>query len=207
MKIFLIGFNKCGTNSFYEYFNKNGIKSYHPGVNGGGNLNVINKNFINNKLILEGLEYDFYCDLDIWWEKCKHDYNNGVFQDINDYSSMLYTHVKIYKYLDKQYPDSKFILNIRDRAKWINSRKNHGNPKYIDWFKKFYNVNSDDSIIERWQKEWDIHINDVKEYFKNRPDDLLIYDIENNDVSKLNSFMEKYIQLKHKRFSIRNKTK
>lgn len=207
MKIFLIGFNKCGTTSFYEYFKNNEIKSYHPGVNGGENLNLINKNFINNKLILEGLDYDFYCDLDIWWPKCKYDYNNGIFQDINDYSNMLYTHVKIYKYLDKQYPNSKFILNIRDKDNWIKSRKNHGNPKYIDWFKKFYNVNNDKLIIERWEKEWDIHINDVKKYFKKKPDDLLIYDIENDDVSKLNNFMEKYIQLKNNRFPIKNKTK
>ena len=207
MKIFLIGFNKCGTTSFYEYFKNNEIKSYHPGVNGGENLNLINKNFINNKLILEGLDYDFYCDLDIWWPKCKYDYNNGIFQDINDYSNMLYTHVKIYKYLDKQYPNSKFILNIRDKDNWIKSRKNHGNPKYIDWFKKFYNVNNDKLIIERWEKEWDIHINDVKKYFKKKPDDLLIYDIENDDVSKLNNFMEKYIQLKNTRFPIKNKTK
>lgn len=207
MKIFLIGFNKCGTNSFYEYFNNNGFKSYHPGVLGGDDLNLINENFINNKKILQGLDYDFYCDLDIWWQKCKYDYNNNIFYDINDYSNMLYTHVKIYKYLDKQYPNSKFILNIRNKNEWINSRKNHGNPKYIDWFKKFYNVNSDEIIIKRWKKEWDIHINDVKEYFKNRSDDLLIYNIENDDVSKLNSFIGKYIELKYTNFPIKNKTK
>ena len=29
LRIFLIGFNKCGTTSFHDYFKANGIRSVH----------------------------------------------------------------------------------------------------------------------------------------------------------------------------------
>ena len=39
-----------------------------------------------------------------------------------------------------------------------------------------------------WLLEWDDHHKDVMEYFKNRPDDLLVYDIDNDKIDKIRMF-------------------
>jgi hypothetical protein len=85
---------------------------------------------------------------------------------------------KIFKELDKAHPNSKFILTIRDLKSWLISRKNHvlrnqKNPNYKGWWLK---VN-----IPKWIRAWKKHNADVREYFKNRPDDLLIIDICNGE--------------------------
>lgn len=84
-----------------------------------------------------------------------------------------------YKELDKLYPNSKFILTLRPIRDWLRS--------YDTWQlgtvlgvkgltvlqKKFYKCDYfDKEIFRRRYKE---HIEDVKEYFKDRRKDLLIF--------------------------------
>lgn len=191
MKIFLIGFNKCGTCSFFDFFSRNGIKSYHPGKCGGQHLNLINERFARQEKLLKGLDYNFYCDLDLWWPKLKQDYENKIYLDIDDYSQFPYTHARIYKCLDTQYPNSKFILNTRDVGSWIKSRQAHSNGAYINWFKKFYNTTSDRTIIERWKKEREIYHEEVKRYFTFRENQLLVYNIQTSSPQEIKDFLGK----------------
>ena len=103
----------------------------------------------------------------------------------------IYTHITHYKKLYKQYPNSIFILNIRNKKNWLNSRLNHGNGRYLKRFKQYYKL-STEQVIKLWSDTWDKHIADVKQFFKDKPDLLLIYNIEKDDFSKLKLFLKKH---------------
>jgi hypothetical protein len=182
-KIFQIGFNKCGTVSIHKFFIKNGLKSVHWDK---GNLaNTIKENHENNLPILKGYE-DFDC-----------------FSDMENVKMGLYIPILYFKELDKQYPNSKFILNVRPIDNWIKSRLNHG--KYLEISKETLNL-SEEEIIELWKKQWNTHINEVKEYFKERPNDLCIFDIE-TEGDKFIKYIGNLIELKIFEFPHRNKTR
>ena len=93
----------------------------------------------------------------------------------------------LYKQLDMAFEGSKFILTIRDNKAWINSYrnmlKNEGEAtSYANDIRSFlYNLDfpnvSDEQLIERYE----FHIREVKSYFKDRPNDLLIVDWTEND--------------------------
>ena len=95
----------------------------------------------------------------------------------------------LYKELDVVYPGSKFILTIRDEARWLDSVRGHWNPD-VNPFRKQWDTDpfshalhklvygrrdfDADTMIARYRK----HNADVMEYFKDRPSDLLIIDVE-----------------------------
>ncbi|WP_421789755.1 sulfotransferase family protein [Hyphobacterium sp.] len=110
-----------------------------------------------------------------------------------------------YQQFDKQYPGSKFILTVRDRDGWLRSCQNH-------WFNRPAFKQTDDpdeethllmrqllrSAVygcynfqpERFVWVYEKHVAEVKEYFKDRPDDLLILNVCNGEgFEKLAPFM------------------
>lgn len=115
------------------------------------------------------------------------------------------TTVPYYQQLDKQYPGSKFVLTVRDRESWLRSCQNH-------WFNRPAFKHTDDPDEEthllmrqllraavygcynyqpeRFSWVYDKHVAEVKAYFRDRPDDLLILNIcEGEGFDKLAPFM------------------
>lgn len=80
----------------------------------------------------------------------------------------------LYKELDSKYPNSKFILTIRPTDQWIKSILSHFGQTYIPLHEWIYGVGypegNEDIYIHRYEK----HNADILEYFKYRPNDLLI---------------------------------
>lgn len=90
----------------------------------------------------------------------------------------------LYKELDKAYPGSKFILTIRDDVDWLRSVRDHfsyKNPHRWEWdvypfsnrmHQAVYGRKDFDAftMLERYRR----HNAEIIEYFKNRPDELLI---------------------------------
>lgn len=80
----------------------------------------------------------------------------------------------LYKQLDLRYPDSKFILTYRDEQSWINSIVNHFGTDNTMMRKLIYGIGhpkgNESTYLEKYQR----HNREVQEYFKNRPNDLLI---------------------------------
>ena len=193
-KIFIIGFNKCGTRTLHHFFKKNGLDSRHYICkNKNKNKNIasqIYKNKYENKLLLDGIDhYDVYSDME------------------NIHSVTLLYAQYLFKELDTQYPNSKFILNTRNVEKWLTSRQNHpgGKGKYIKKCKKKLGLN-DEELLKHWEKEWYDHHIDVIEYFIDRPNDLLIFDIEQESPDKIVNFFKEYIELDASKYSHRGKT-
>jgi hypothetical protein len=92
----------------------------------------------------------------------------------------------LYKELDRSYPGSKFILTIRDDASWIDSVRRHWsfdtNPFRRQWdddpfshfiHKQIYGTKNfnHEIFLERYRR----HNAEVIDYFKNRPNDLLVF--------------------------------
>ncbi|MDX9893650.1 MAG: glycosyltransferase [Patescibacteria group bacterium] len=191
-KIFQIGFNKCGTISLHEFFLANGLKSVH--WDGGQLADALDRNYKSNLKLLTGYDqYDCYTDME----------NLSPAMD----RKAVYAHVKYFKELDRQYPNSKFILNQRNVDDWIESRKNHamGDSSYLTVYKKIFGIKTAEEVINQWRSDWQQHEIAVKKYFQNRPDDLLIFDVK-TEPKKFIDFMERLIPLKSPHFVHRHKT-
>jgi cytidyltransferase-like protein len=181
-KIFQIGFNKCGTTSLHEFLIKNGLYSIH--WDDGNLARKIIENFNRKRPLLSGYEeYDAFLDME------------SVDDDIHIYL----THFKM---LDSQYPNSKFILNIRNVDDWILSRLNH--PNYLRITQISTGLKKE-GVIDFWKNSFQKHLLEVKNYFKERESDFLILDID-GDKNELFQFLSKFMSLTNTNFGHENIT-
>lgn len=98
--------------------------------------------------------------------------------------------IKKYQDLEQQYPNAGFILTTRDVDDWIASRSRHVIRNRIENTKggrhKWVDIKVDDWILER-----ESHHNEVLNYFKDKPNKLLILDICSGDGwNKLCKFLD-----------------
>jgi hypothetical protein len=116
---------------------------------------------------------------------------NYRFSLLDDYDGIAdITVAPFYRELDKIYPNSKFILTVRDKASWLESVKLHwderppfNDPKEEEIHLKIrrflrasaYGVYK--FARERLSNVYDTHLSDVLEYFKDKSDSLLVIDI------------------------------
>ena len=194
--IFQVGHHKCGTSSIFRFFQKNGIASIHDSLFNGKKKNItlntiMNNNLNNNKFLLSTLDkkYRFYSDYGT------HSRND---------------HIEWYKIISNQYPNSKFILLIRNVNHWLRSRYCHYSPPPIDSFiidklkkPKYHNslifknksdIEKEIFILNEWKHEWYEYICKLLKYFNhnNLNKNLLIYNIEYDSMDKIIEFYEKY---------------
>ena len=159
MKIFFIGFNKTGTTTYYNLF-KDTHKSIH-----NCKWAFVSK-WDNNDMIKKYLSRaDVYCD--------------GECSD--------------FKKLNNLYPNSKFILNTRPIKVWIYSRIKH---IYRDYPKiqtgilsrEWNRENDKEKIIKKWiVKRMNYH-NQVKKYFENKNNLLILNLYDEKLLEKINNF-------------------
>ncbi len=182
-KIFCIGLNKTGTTSLHEAFKILGFRSVHFTCDKGNIKDIIKTNYEKGVDLLLSIDhFDAYSD----W---------------NHPSTNL-----LYKKLDQQYPNSKFILNIRNLEDWLLSREKH--VKRIPNLKQkqkenplhpWYNINK-----EAWRKEYESLHKDIHKYFETRKADLLVFDVTIGDAwEKLCPFLE--VSIPKQAFPNRNK--
>ena len=88
-----------------------------------------------------------------------------------------------YKKLDTMFPNSKFILTTRDKEKWLQSMSTYLERKKT-WNQSTRTLNIREQVYgDVWfdytvyERAFDDHERKIKEYFKKRPDDLLILNI------------------------------
>lgn len=97
-----------------------------------------------------------------------------------------------FKELDRLYPGSKFILTIRDLNQWLDSCENHFGkkvnlsdlpPKLSEFLRINRLLNYGTVSYHRvlFQEAYQRHIQDVKNYFNQRPQDLLIMNISSEE--------------------------
>jgi len=184
-KIFLVGFNKCGTTSFHEFFLKNDISSVHWDC---GN---IAKFFIENKKLNE---------------KPFKNYSNIIaFSDMIFVSEKeIIEPYKHFDYIYKWYPDSYYILNTRHVEDWILSRVNHSD--LMERYRKVLNFETYDEVKHYWKMEWFSHHYNILKFFNDK-NNFLCYHINDDKPSKLLNFLHSnFPELNYSNFPHMNKT-
>lgn len=86
----------------------------------------------------------------------------------------------VYRQMDTLHPGSKFILTLRDEQKWYDSYRNHFEHKESTPMEvllygpeaRFF-----EGDPELYKGRMRRHNEEVREYFRDRPDDLLVIDI------------------------------
>ncbi len=128
-------------------------------------------------------------------ETIKQKNYKAVFKAVNNYDAFQDNPWPlIYKTLDKKYPGSKFILTVRDEGKWIKSIVNYLGNESTEMRKWIYGIGYPLGNEKLYINVFKRHIADVKEYFKNRPNDLLITDLTAGEGwEKICPFLEKQI--------------
>lgn len=87
--------------------------------------------------------------------------------------------------LDREFPGSKFIYTVRDRENWLDSytryhgRKTPSLPGHAGMTRRLYGTTGTERDI--LLAAFDRHERHVLEYFRDRPDDLLVMDIAAGD--------------------------
>lgn len=193
IRLFQIGFSKCGTVTLAHFFNENGVPTVHHDF---GSLAISMHDNAMRGLELIAPQYQEYL----------------VFTDMEDMTANppINIAVQYFKVLDQQYPGSKFILNTRDKAAWLRSRSAH--PIFGKNVTNLLSATaamlqiSEAQVLEMWSQEWDTHHAAVLEYFKDRPQDLLVFNIDSDSPQKLQEFLKDYYKLNLKYYGHFNKT-
>jgi hypothetical protein len=96
----------------------------------------------------------------------------------------------LYKELDTKYPDSKFILTLRDSESWINSQVDHFGYHETPMRNWIYGTGCPKGNENTYIKQFEPHNKEVQDYFRARPQDLLTMDLAKADGwEKLCSFL------------------
>ncbi|WP_170335314.1 sulfotransferase [Ruegeria arenilitoris] len=170
-RIFQIGFNKCGTRSIYRFFQRAGIYSGH--FNRGLLALRMQENLAAGRKPLAGRIDQYVAFTDVQRVAAE-----GVIEG-----------AAFFRELYEYYPNSYFVLNIRDKEGWLRSRSRHGAGNYMKRYGKALGLSRDDEIIAYWGRQWDDHLDSVQKFFADKPNQLLVYDIKNDSPEKICAFL------------------
>lgn len=166
--VFIIGFNKCGTRTLHQFFQKNGFPSFHGD---GGHLAIhMALNCIQGRRVFFGYDEKF-----------------RVFSDFNFLNNKICIEANsFFRIMDKDYPNSFFIYNTRDVQKWITSRLKHVGLRgsFLERYSNVLQVSDQQRIVNRWIEERARFELDLHDYFGNS-NRLLVLDIEADRPAKL----------------------
>lgn len=170
-RIFQIGFNKCGTRSLYRFFQRSGIYSAH--FNRGILALRMHQNLAAGRKPLDG--------------------NIGRYVAFTDIQRVTMAGAiegaLMFRQLYAYYPQSYFILNIRDKEGWLRSRSRHGAGSYMKRYGKALRLFDDAALLEYWSRQWDSHLENVQAFFADKPGRMLVYDIKNDSPEKMCAFL------------------
>lgn len=187
MKIFQIGFNRCGTKTIHHYLRANGVKSVH--WDHGRLARRIFKNLANGDSLLSGYEhFDAFHDMEF----------------ISSSGSCLLEAFKLFPYFAAQYPDAVFILNTRDREAWIRSRLNH-NDNYAERQRRCLGAASEAELVDIWRTDWEQHHCRVTQFFADRPTRFFVCKIETDLPDRLNAMLPE-LRLDKTRYTLQHAT-
>lgn len=100
----------------------------------------------------------------------------------------------LFKELDNKFPNSKFILTTREENKWLKSVLNYFKDYETEIRAIIYGEASPIGNEELYLNRYHRHNAEVKEYFKNRSDDLLVIDLaEQKEWNELCHFLKRPI--------------
>ena len=164
LRIFLIGFNRCGTTSFHQFFQANQISSVH---------------WYGNELarcLQRNIKYPGFAPLfriDRWTAYSDLIALPGTPWDASlPYQGPLIEANRFYPQLHRAYPRSLFILNTRDPDAWVASRFRHDQGRFAEAYRRALAPDrplTDAALRERWLQQWRSHHQSVHNFFRAKP--------------------------------------
>ncbi|MFT6945250.1 MAG: hypothetical protein ACJASZ_000975 [Yoonia sp.] len=88
-----------------------------------------------------------------------------------------------FREIDAAYPGTNFLLNVHDKADWLQSRLYH--RRYAQRFIAVHDLSGIDTCLAMWFADWDRHLADVRSYIADRPDDLVSFNIDKDSIDDL----------------------
>lgn len=174
VKVFQIGFNKCGTSTLAWFFKRNGVPTVHW-----------SKGEIARRI------------------EAAHERGEdplGFYKDVFFFSDMTYTARDVvldgayhFDYIHRFYPDALFILNTRPVDGWIDSRMRWNN--YRERYKSARGIKTDEELAAYWRADWERHHRRVAEFFADKPGQLLVFDIEKDGPERIAEFVKGHYKL------------
>jgi len=184
-KIFIVGFNKCGTRALHQFFADNGLKSVH---------------WDNNALALS------------MWDQIRKGENPTakyptvqVFSDMECVSEFSMPPIEIFLHFEKLYewyPNAYFVLNTRSIERWVISRIYHLDGYLLECWKHHYGTRDVLEVITRWRKSWMEHHKNVRQFFADKPGSLLEFNLDTDEPIKLCQHFERSFSLNAALFKI-----
>ena len=156
-KVFGLGLSKTGTSSLTEALNLLGIPAAH---------------YPHDELTYRELRAGHY--------------RLSILEELQAASDI--TVAPFYAQLDTAFPGSKFILTVREKEAWLRSCETHWRL-LMQWqenfpdFKRFHEFacaatyGAIEFSRERFSYVYDTHARNIRDYFRERPGDLLVMDI------------------------------
>lgn len=172
VRIVQIGFNRAGTSSISDFLRRAGFKCVDHRFDSGpyqGQCVVvlIENNIAAGRKPLAGL--------DAWQAFTDMEYVTA--------NAAIYGQRR-FREIAEAHPDVKFILNIRNKQDWLQSRAKFGG--YLATCAAAAKI-SETEMLDMWSAEWDSHIAAVKNYFA--AERLLVLDIDQPDEIALCEFV------------------
>ena len=157
-KVFEIGHGKTGSTSLFHAMKRLGFTACHWPIPGS-------RDWLPKLLLGEDFRFDF---LD------GHEFSGNGLE-------------RFYRHLDRLYPDAKFILTVRDESDWLRSyqrhlqgtRNLHQPVHFYAYMLSSYGAGNFDSDL--WLRAYRNHNSEVQEYFKDRPEKLLVMNVCSGD--------------------------
>lgn len=198
-RVYVIGYNKCGTSSLHEFFLRCGLRSVHyrylPHQDSaehdyGLAAFLVARNLDRGRPALHG-----YDDVDV----------------ISDFDAVcehrLVENIKQFRFIAALEPDARFVLNVRDVDRWVRSRTRWGqghlfggrptplceeslcveNLGYVERYRRYYGFTMLEQVEQHLRCVWHAHVNAVKSDID--PERLLVFDIERDDPALLCRFL------------------
>ena len=164
-KIFFIGFNKTGTVSLLHLFWD--ILGYKGKVIHGGGATRERQNY--DLMGITDQTKDLSEEFDRLGDKLLNQW--VVYLDTNLISDN-------FKELYKNYPNAKFIFNTRNEDDWVESNKRHRSQLSEETRKEGNWEDFDEKVERDYHRK---HTKRVLDFFKDKPDELLVLDICGGD--------------------------
>jgi hypothetical protein len=185
-KVFIIGFNKCGTKTLHRFFEKNGVASAHcnyfprgPEKRKTRLAKTMRDNVEGGRPILYGLEH------------------YQVFSDLVALSDQeLIEANRYFKQMRNEHPDAFFIFNDRPVEDWIKSRVGHeGGPSgsFIGRSASALGV-SIEKVPDIWRQQYADHKQSVLRYFEGH-DRFLHFELGKDGPEQLIEFFDNALPL------------
>lgn len=159
----------------------------------GIGLSRTGKKSLTKALTILGFKILHYpIDQTLYDELIRGYYNLSILNNVDGITDI--TVAPYFPHLDKIFPGSKFIFTLRDKDSWLEEMKEHWEGKKDDKSKPDYELKMKIRYFlrsslygcytyseERLSYAYDVHHRNVREYFNDKPNNLLELNILNGD--------------------------